>query len=206
MLRTVAAHPATPWLWAGLSVAGWIASLFVALPIAATVGADLAGRGLRWDLGLYLALIGILSMAGAILIGRRLLGGMLNLTVGSVAASASGVVLAIAQELALHAWGSARFGYYDRDLIGWTAGLSFLVTLVALGTLGVAVAPRRAVGAPFLGLAAAGGGTWLVALSNIPGLRTGIPTDALPLAITIGLCAAYPIVGLAVGVRRLLST
>lgn len=203
MPTKAAVRPVLGWLWAFLAVVGWLASLLIGLPIAATLGVGLTAGGLRWELGLHVVLAGALSIAITLLIGRYLFGGLVALGWSTFIAPAVGLAIAAAQQIALNSWALARFGVNDSDYIGWTAGLAYLVTLSALGTMGVGVAPRPALVAPLAGSALTSVAIWLVVLSNLPGLRDGIPADSLALASTIGLCALYPLGGLVVGLRRL---
>jgi hypothetical protein len=187
-----AARTSAPWLWAGISFAAWFASLWIALPLAGLVGSG-PEAGLRWDLAAFLALNGALSMAAALGVGRLAFGRWLAVSRTDLVLPALGVVLAIAAELALHEWAWLTIGYYDWDFIGWTAGLSFSIVLVAVAWFGLSVAPRGAAAPPRIGLGLSATLVILIVLSNVPGLGDGVGPNSWPLAILVGLSGAYAI-------------
>jgi hypothetical protein len=108
-------------------------------------------------------------------------------------APAAGVGVAIGVELALHEWARLSTGYYDWDFIGWTAGLSFSVVLVAVTWFGVTVAPRGATAPARIGLGLSAALVLLIVLSNVPDLGDGIGPHSWPLAVLVGLAAIYAI-------------
>lgn len=190
-----------PWLWAGLCFVAWFASLFVALPLAGPIGSivNVAGPGepLRWELAVFLAIDGLLSMAAALVIGRRIFGRGLVARPVDLVMPLIGVALAIAVELALHAWAEARFGYYDNELVWWTAGLAAMLVITAIATFGVQIAPAGAAIAPRTCTVIAALLVWLIVVSNAAGLRDGVDPESWPLAILVGLSAAYAAVAVA---------
>lgn len=205
MLKSSSFRPAAAWLWAALSIAAWFASLWIALPVASPVaelGAGLFPAGIRWDLAVFLALNAGVSMLAVLAIGRRLLGEQVKVGWATLVLPFIGVALAIAIELLLHQWAEARFGLYDAELVWWTAGLSFIVVLTAVGIFGVLVAPRAAIVPPLIGLVAAAAIVCLVVLSNVAGLADGIEPASWPLAISVGLAAVYAIACVGVALRR----
>lgn len=191
-----------PWLWAGLSLVAWFVSLFVAVPLAAPVVGANPTETVRWDLAVLLGINGLLSMAAAFVIGRRIFGRGLTARAVDFVLPLIGLALAIAVELTLHEWARVHFGYYDWDFVGWTAGLSFMVVLCSLATFGVLVAPRGAVAPPLMGVGLAAMLVCLIVVSNVPGLRDGIDPESWPLAVGVGLSAMYVISCVVVGVRK----
>lgn len=190
-------HPAAAWVWAFLSLVWWFASLALSLPLA-TFMPD-PGGGLRWDLALVLGMNGVLSLAGIWLLGRWLLRRPLRRPGVRVLVPLGGIALAIFEELALHAWAEARFGYYDSELIWWTAGLSPALMLTAVAAFGVVVAPSGAVTPPIVGLGLAAASVLLIVVSNVPGLADGIDPASWPLAGAVGAAGAYAVTVVVIG-------
>jgi hypothetical protein len=92
-------------------------------------------------------------------------------------------------------------GYYDWDFIGWTAGLSFSVVLVAVAWFGVTVAPSSAQLPPRIGLGLGAVLVVLIVLSNVPALGDGIGPNSMPLAMLVGLSAGYAIAAIVISLR-----
>lgn len=188
-------RPWLPWGWAALTIVGVVAGFLAGFIVAVVSGGlgllELLGNELRIDLAAWLLGWGALSIGGVLLAGRLTFGRWLPVAPGMVAVPCAGLLLAAALELALHAWAHARFGYYDAEMIGWTAGLSFVLVLVAIALFGVLVAPRGASTPPMLALALSAGLVALVAVSNVGGALDGIPMDSWPLAVMVGLATAY---------------
>lgn len=203
-------HPsfrsAAPWLWALLTLVALIVSFFAAFLIGTTAvrfgSAGPQGLEFRLDLALFLVLMGAFGMLGALVMARLVFGRWLPVTAVQLVLPVIGVGLAVAVELMLHEWAQVHIGQYDWDYVGWTGGLSFLVVLSAVATFGVLVAPRGAVLPPLLGLGLAALMVGFVFIANVPGLGDGIEPESWPLAIGIGLSAAYVIGSVAVGVHR----
>jgi hypothetical protein len=195
-------HPAAAWVWALLSVVWWFTSFALALPLAQFAAQD---GGLRIDLAVVLALSGAASLVGVQLLGHALLARPLRRPGVDLLVPVFGVILAIAVELTLHEWAEARFGHYDGELIWWTAGLSPALILVAVASFGALVAPRGALAPPLLGLALAVTAVIFIVASNVPGLADGIDPGSWPLALTVGLAAAYAAGAAAFSLRRALS-
>jgi hypothetical protein len=195
-------HPAAAWVWAFLSIVWWFASFALALPLATFVP---DGGALRLDLALVLLVNGAVSLVGVWLLGRALLRRALRRPGAGLVVPVIGIGLAIAVELALHAWAEARFGYYDSELVWWTGGLSPTLILTALAVFGVLVAPPAAVAPPLLGLGLAAAGVLFIFVSNVPGLRDGIDPGSLPLASLVGISAVYAVAAAVIGARRALG-
>jgi hypothetical protein len=184
------------WLWAALSFVGWIAATGVTLPIAALVS---PGVAVRVDLAIWILLSGAISCVLVAVAGRAAFGAWPRVRVGAFAVAATGVALAASEEILLHEWAEARFGYYDSEMVWWTAGLSELVVATSVASFGVLVAPVRARVAPMLCQAVGVVAVVLVVGSNVEGLADGIRPESVPLAVAVGLCLVYVLVAVAVG-------
>ncbi len=179
--------PSRQWLWALLSFTGWITATAVTLPLAALVPQG----SVRADLGVWILLTGGASLAVVLGSARVVFGAWLPVRAIAVAVPFIGVTLAIAEELLLHEWAEARFGYYDSDMVWWTAVLSGLVVATSIASFGTLVAPRGARLAPMICQALGTVAIALVVMSNVEGLSDGIRPESVPLAITVGLTAVF---------------
>ena len=191
-------HRVRPWLWAALTIVGLVVALFAAFGVAISVVSravfpDAVSSGLRLDLAGFFLLIGAFGIGAVLIAGRAAFGRWLEVRPRHLILPAAGIALAIGIELALHEWARLSIGYYDWDFIGWTAGLSFAVVLIAVAWFGVLVAPLGAGSPPRIGLGLSALLIFLVVLSNVPGLGDGIGPNSLPLAILVGSSAIYAI-------------
>jgi hypothetical protein len=193
-------------LWAGLSVAACFLSILAAFAVVAgagTIGVGLpAVGGLRTDLGILLALFALLACGGVLVAARVAFGRWLPVRARDVVVPMAGIGLATAIELSLHAWVQARYAYYDWQMIGLTAGMSFTLIGVAVATLASRIAPRESALPPLL---AQGVGATLIVIivaSNVGGLADGIEPASCPLAILVGLGGAYAVLAVGMGIRR----
>jgi hypothetical protein len=196
----------TPWIWGALAVAAWIASFFAAFAVVAgvrTIGIPVPEiGGMRTDLAMLLGLFGILAAGGALAAARLAFGRWLAVGPNDAIVPLIGLVLAMAVELGLHAWTRARFGTYDWDIVGWTAGLSFLLIALAVATFASSVAPRGGALPPLLAQVAAAMLVGLIVLSNVGGTTDGIEPESVPLAVLVGLSAVYAVAVVVIGARR----
>jgi len=191
-------HRPRPWIWAALTLVGLVVAVFAAFGVAISVVSravfpDAVSAGLRLDLAGFVLLIGAFGMGAVLAAGRVAFGRWLEARPRHLILPAAGIALAIGIELALHEWARMSIGYYDSDFIGWSAGLSFAVVLVAVTWFGVLVAPPGASAPPRIGLGLSALLVILVVLSNVPGLGDGIGPNSLPLAILVGSSAIYAI-------------
>jgi hypothetical protein len=189
---------ARAWLWAALTIVGLVVAFLAAFGVAVTVISWAlfpdAGQGsLRLDLAGLLFLIGTFGTGALLAAGRVAFGSWLDVRPRQLIPPAAGVGVAIGVELALHQWAWLSIGSYDWDLIGWTAGLSFCVVLVAVAWFGVTVAPRGATAPPRIGLGLSALLVLLIVLSNVPGVGDGIGPQGWSLAILVGSAAIYAI-------------
>ncbi|HYI66685.1 MAG TPA: hypothetical protein VEW95_07180 [Candidatus Limnocylindrales bacterium] len=206
MRNAVSPTDARPWLWAALTIVGLVVAFLAAFVVAVSIASrlmfpDAGPDGLRVDLAGLLLLSGAFGIGGVLVAGRVAFGSWLDARPRHLVLPVAGVALAIGVELALHEWARLTIGYYDSDFIGWTAGLSFSVVLVAVTWFGVAVAPPGANAPPRIGMGLSAILVLLIVLSNVPGLGDGIEPRSMPLAILVGLAAIYAIGALITGVR-----
>ena len=196
-----------PMAWALLSFVGWIAAFAMAFFLVATAGTIgiLSGDavGLRIDLAIVLALHGAIALAAVLVAAWLTLGAWPAVTARSAALPAVGVALAILVELALHEWAEARYGYYEAEFIGFTALLSLVLVACATSLFGVAVAPPGSVRPALAALFVAGAAVTFIVVSNLRGLGDGIGPGGWPLAVLVGMSAAYVLIALSLGFRRL---
>ena len=174
--------------------AAFFAAFGVAISVVSrAVFPDAVSSGLRLDLAGFLLLIGAFGSGAVLIAGRAAFGRSLEARPRHLILPAAGIALAIGIELALHEWATLSIGYYDSDHIGWTAGLSFAVVLIAVAWFGVLVAPPGAGAPPRIGLGLSAMLVVLIVLSNVPGLGDGIGPTSWPLAILVGSSATYAI-------------
>lgn len=191
-------HRGRPWLWAALTIVGLVLAFFAAFGVAISVVSravipDAVSAGMRLDLAGFLFLIGTFGIGAVLIAGRAAFGRWLEVRPRHLILPAVGIALAIGVELALHEWAKASIGHYDWDFIGWTAGLSFSLILVAIARFGVIVAPPGAAAPPRIGLGLSAILVILIVLSNVPGLGDGIGPNSWLLAILVGSSAIYAI-------------
>jgi len=184
--------------WLAITAVGLVVAFLVAFAIATVpgrLGIDVAtvGAGLRLDLALWLILFGVLGMAVVRAAAQLAFGAVRSVTAGDIGLPAVGIGLAVAEELALHEWAESSLGYYDWDFIGWTAALSILLVLIAIGWFAALVAPAGATRYPRAALVAAAAVVCLIVASNLPALQDGIGPHSWPVAIAVGLSAAFAV-------------
>lgn len=191
---------ASPWLWALGSLAWFVASAFLTLPLVAALPAQFLLQPLVW---------GTSVLAGALVLARGAFGRWLPVPWSALTMALVGIVLAGLLDESLHGWALGRFGVFDWDVVGPTAGLSALLVGSTAAGFGVLVAPR---GASLPPLAFAVGGallSGLVVAMNMPGLGDGLSADSVLAALGVGACGAYALlvafIAVVVAARRELS-
>jgi len=194
------------WLWAALTIVGLVVAFFAAFGVVSAVMSwglfPEAGAGrLRLDLAGFLLLVGTLGIGAVLIAARVAFGRWLAVRPRHLILPGAGVGVAIGVELALHEWARLSTGYYDWDLIGWTAGLPLSVALVGVTWFGVTVAPRGANAPPRIGLGSSAALVLLIVLSKVPDVSDGIGPHSWPLAILVGSAAIYAI-GAAIAALR----
>ena len=189
------------WIWAGLSLAGLVVAFLASGGIAVTLLSrgllPNVADGLRLDLALFLLLFGLLGMVGVLVAARLAFGRWLEVRTGQLVFPLVGVGLAIGEELALHEWAEASIGHYDWDFIGWTAALSFGLVVLAVASLGLAIAPASARLGPATGIRLAAVLVLFAVLTNVPNLVDGIGPSSWPLVLLVGMSGLYALVAVA---------
>jgi hypothetical protein len=196
-----------PWAWAALSVVGWAVSFLAAFGVLAglgTIGIQIPNiGGLRIELAVLLALFGTFAAAGVLGSARLIYTRWPAVQAMAAIMPLAGLTLAAAVELGLHAWVTARFTYYDWDMVGWTAGLSLMLVTLAVATFATLIAPRDSAQPPVIAQVVAAAVIGLIVLSNVEGITDGIEPGSWPLAVLVGLSAAYAVAAVLIGVRRM---
>lgn len=190
--------------WAALSFTLFIAALLAIFPISAVLNlfGEIAHPA---TMVLWSVSWGVLSALGVLVAAQLVFGAWLRPPPLAIGIAVAGIGLSGVLNVVLQQWASTRYGYYDPDFIGWTAGLFALLIGLSTAAFGAFLVPRRLIGWPMaatlLGFAAIA----FVVASNVPGLADGIRPDSWPLAIVIGLCGLYALATLGLVLRRALD-
>lgn len=193
--------PARAFGWALLSAALLVAALIGVPPVVGYLEGSL-GVSHAVGLAAWSVVWGALSIIGVFVAGRAAFGRWLSLTPAAVVFAALGIATSALVNVAIHEWSVGRFGYYDPDFVGWTAGLFAVLIALAVATFGAHVSPRAALIWPAVGATVAGVVSMVVIASNLPGLSDGIGADSWPLAFAIAGAAAYTALSLGAVARR----
>ena len=189
--------PASPWLWAFGTLAWFVASAYLTLPLVTAVPAQFMLQPLIW---------GTTVLGGVIFLARGAFGRWPHVSWTALAVALAGLALAGLLEASLHGWSIERFGLFAWDLVGPTAGLFALIVGSSAAGFGVLVAPRGASLPPLI--FAVGGAllSGLVVALNIPGLGDGLGSESVVPALLVGGGGAYALVvafiSVLVAVRR----
>ena len=187
--------------WAALSFTGFVASLFAVLPFVFAMK-------LVWDaphlaqMGAWSVIWGVLSLLGVLVAARLVFGAWLRPRPLGVGIAAVGIALSAILNVVLLQWETTRFGYIEPEMVGLTAGLFAVLIGLSVAAFGAFVVPKRLIGWPLAMVALGFVGVAIIVLSNIPGLKNGIPTESWPLAICIGLSGVYALIAGGLVVRR----
>jgi hypothetical protein len=190
--------------WAALSFTLFIAALLAIFPISAVL--RLFGEiphltmMVAWSVSW-----GALSALGVLVAARLVFGSWLRPPPLSLAIAAAGIGLSAAINVVLQQWAIARYGYWDPDFVGLTAGLFALLIGLSTAAFGAFLVPPRHIGWPLLAVGLGFAMTVTVVASNLPGLADGIRPDGWPLAAVIGLCGLYALVTTGLVLRRALD-
>jgi hypothetical protein len=205
-----ALHGPALWTIAGfvLYVIGGAVSLFA---MALVEGMLLAPFGLRAQAGelglsvrngLHALAWGVLVVALAAPLGRRLVGGIqfrrtgwAMLGVGLVVAT---FVIALGNEFV-----RARYGYYDPEYQGLSFFAGPALVAVALASWAALAVPRDGILAPGAAMLTAAAGLAMALLPSLPGTADGIDPTSVPLAGAFVVGIGYAVVAAVVVVRRL---
>ncbi len=145
---------------------------------------------------------GIMSVGGVLLAARLAFGGWLPVRPMAIAVAAFGITLSAVVHVVLQQWEIERFGYPDADFVGITAGLFAVLIGLATSGFAVLVAPASGRSWPIVATLAGSLGVLGIGLSNLPGLRDGLPSESWPLALWLAASAAYAVVVGSVAVGR----
>lgn len=188
-----------PWLWGAAASAWSLAALFVTLPV---VGA-LPGP---FQAGLQPLVWGAVATAGVLAAAQLLFGRWPTISWWATIAAGAGLVVAGLEAGALRDWSIGRFGVFDADLVGPSAGLFALVVASAVAAFAVFVAPRRASLPPLLVAVGAALAAGVVVTTNVPGLDDGLAADSVPLALLVAASGGYTVLmafaAVVVAIRR----
>jgi hypothetical protein len=197
----VTPEPGRGLTWAALSFTGFVASLFAVLPFVFAMK-------LVWDaphlaqMGAWSVIWGVLSLLGVLVAARLVFGAWLRPRPLGVGIAAVGIALSAILNVVLLQWETTRFGYIEPEMVGLTAGLFAVLIGLSVAAFGAFVVPKRLIGWPLAMVALGFVGVAIIVLSNIPGLKNGIPTESWPLAICIGLSGVYALIAGGLVVRR----
>jgi hypothetical protein len=187
--------------WTALTVIGVIAAFLLSFAVATLPSRFGWDMSLRLDLASWLILFGLLGMAGAAIAARMAFGTWPGIVPADVTLPVLGLAIAAVEEILLHEWAESTALYYDWDLIGPTAGLSFALVFVAIAVFGMRIAPSGASAPPRIVAACAGLGVVAIVLSNLPDLADGIGRGG-PVATAIGVAGLYAIGALALALTK----
>jgi hypothetical protein len=173
---------ASPWLWALGSLGWFVASAYLTLPLVTAIPAQFLLQPLIW---------GAAVLAGTLVLARGAFGRWLPVSWSALTLAVVGLTLAGLLDESLHGWALGRFGVFDWDLLGPTAGLFALLVGSSVAGFGVLVAPRGASLPPLV--FAVGGAvlSGLVVAINMPGLGDGLGADSVLPALLVGAGGAY---------------
>ncbi|HLY36078.1 MAG TPA: hypothetical protein VKU35_05155 [Candidatus Limnocylindria bacterium] len=188
-----------PWLWAIGSLGWWLASLYATLPLVAAFPDAVR-------VGLQPLIWGAAAIGGTLAAGRLVFHRWLPVAWWHVAAAACGLILAGLEAAALRDWSVARFGVFDSDYVGPTAGLFALTVASSVASLAVFVAPRRSSLPPLLAVVAATLLSGVVVATNAAGLGDGVGAGSVALALLVAASGGYTLVvafaAVVVAIRR----
>jgi hypothetical protein len=184
-------HPSVAGLtWTVLSLALFVAAAFGVFPVSMVLRLFVETTH-ALDMTLWSMVWAALAALGVLVAARVAFGTWPRVGPGGLAVVAIGTALSVGTHLTLQSWAEARFGYYDPDFIGWTAGLFAILVGLATAAFGVMVAPRGAAAWPLAFVLLGSAGVALVLAGNLPGLADGLAPDSWPLAAWLGASGLY---------------
>jgi hypothetical protein len=187
-------------MWAFGTLAWFVASAYLTLPLVTAVPAQFMLQPLIW---------GTAVLGGVIFLARGAFGRWLHVPWTALAVALVGLLLAGLLNESLHAWALGRFDKFSWEYIGPTAGLFALIVGSSAAGFGVLVAPRRASLPPLLFAVGAALVSGLVVAVNIPGLGDGLDSESVVPALLVAAGGGYALVvafvGVLVAARRELS-
>lgn len=184
-------HPAIRgFAWTVLSLLLFGVAAFGVFPV--TIGLRLFMETTHsLDMALWSVVWATLGSLGVLVAGRIAFGTRPRVPAGALVVAAAGTALSVGTNLTLQSWAAARFGYFDPDFIGWTAGLFAVLVGLATAAFGVFVAPRGSAAWPLAFVLVGSAGVVFVLLGNLPGLADGLAPDSWPLAAWLGASGLY---------------
>lgn len=184
-------HPSVDGLlWTVLSLALFVAAAFGVFPVSIFVRLFVETTH-SLDMALWSVVWVALGSLGVLVAARIAFGLWPRVAVGALVVVAFGTALSVGTHLTLQSWAEARFGYYDPDFIGWTAGLFAVLVGLATAAFGVFVGPRGSAAWPLAFVLLGSAGVALVLAGNLPGLADGLAPDSWPLAAWLGASGLY---------------
>jgi hypothetical protein len=184
-------HPSVGGLtWTVLSLVLFVAAAFGVFPVSMVLRLFVETTH-ALDMTLWSVVWASLAALGVLVAARIVFGTWPRVGPGAGAVVAIGTALSVGTHLTLQSWAEARFGYYDPDFIGWTAGLFAILVGLATAALGVMVAPRGAAAWPLAFVLLGSAGVAFVLAGNLPGLADGLAPDSWPLAAWLGASGLY---------------
>jgi hypothetical protein len=190
--------------WAALSFTLFIAALLAIFPILAALNlfGEVAHPAM---MVLWSVSWGVLSALGVLVAAQLVFGAWLRPPPLGLGIAVVGIGLSAVLNVVLQQWATARYGYWDPDFIGWTAGLFALLIGLSTAAFSAFLVPKRLIGWPLTATALGFATIAFVVGSNVPGLSNGIRPDSWPLAIVIGLCGLYALTTTGLVLRRALG-
>lgn len=179
-------------VWTVLSFVLFVAAAFAIFPVS-TVLRPFVETTHAMDMALWSIVWASLAAFGAVLAARAAFGSWPRIGVGAVIVLLTGTALSVGVHVTLQSWAAARFGHFDPDSIGWTAGLFGILVGLATAAFGVFVAPRGASVWPLAFVLLGSAGVVLVLASNLPGLADGLGPESWPLAAWLGASGLYAV-------------
>lgn len=180
--------------------------LYVACGVAAIFGVAAIESGVLTPIGLgaepgtqgwglYLAshdlAWGALAALAAGWAGRRLVPGLRIATIVPIVVLVVGVMLAATTTFALHEWVRARYALFDPEYAGPVFFAAPALVAVALGGWASLAMPARLRRPLVVETVAAGTGFAIATLPSLGGLSDGLAASSGPLALALGLDAAF---------------
>ncbi|HXG26039.1 MAG TPA: hypothetical protein VNL94_04195 [Candidatus Binatia bacterium] len=208
--RIAALHGPALWTMAGLVlyiVGGLVSLLALSLVdgiLLAPFGlAAQAGElGLSVRNGLHAIAWGLLTIAVAAPLGRRLIPGIRFRSVGW-SMLAVGLVLAAVVVVLGAEFVRARYGVYDPEYQGLSFFAGPALVAVALATWAALAVPRDGIVVPGAAMLTAGAGLAMSLLPSLPGAADGVQVESLPIVLAFLAGVGYTVVAAVTVIRRL---
>lgn len=198
---TGVSRPAAPIAWAVMSFTAFVMSLFGAVGLLGVVRIAFPASHLA-EIAAWSILWGIIALIGVVLAARVAFGRWLTLPPVGLTLAAAGIGISATVHVVLQQWAEVRFGYYDAEFVGWSAGLFVVLVGLSVSAFGVFLAPRGAAWWPLAFVVAGALGVLIIALNNFPGIRDGLAPESGPLAAWLAISTLYALVAGVASVMR----